>query len=95
MPTIDTFEIAIKNSDDEKKFKEGTKMIYTELMSVLKSEGLEKIEALNKQFDPYLHEAMIAVESKDCEKDTVTEVIQEGYKFKDKVLRHSKVKISK
>ncbi len=95
LPIIDTFEIAIKNSDDEKKFKEGTVMIYNEIMSVLKSEGLKKIEALNKQFDPYLHEAMMAVEKKESEKDTIIEVLQEGYMLKDRVLRHSKVKISK
>ena len=95
LPIIDTFEIAIKDDCDSEKFKEGTKLIYAELMSMLKNEGLEKINALGKQFDSNIHDAMIAVDSKDCEKDTVIEVLQEGYKLKDIILRHAKVKISK
>ncbi len=95
LPIIDTFEIAIKNSQDAEKFKQGTELIYAELMSTLKNEGLSKIDAKDKQFDPYLHEAMMAVEAKDKKKDTIIEVLQEGYKLKERVLRHSKVKIAR
>lgn len=95
LPIIDTFEIAIKNSQDLQKYKEGTELIYVELMSALKNEGLQKIEAKGKTLDPYLHDAMMAVEAKDTKPDTIIEVLQEGYKLKDRVIRHSKVKIAK
>ena len=94
LPIIDTFEIALKDSCTPEKFREGAKLIYVELMTTLKNEGVRKIDALNKNFDPNYHDAMIAVDA-DCEKDKVVEVLQEGYMLKDKVLRHSKVKISK
>jgi molecular chaperone GrpE len=95
LPIIDTFEIALKDTCDSDKFKEGAKLIYAELMGMLRNEGVEKINSLGKQFDPNFHDAMLAVESKDSKKDMVVEVLQEGYRIKDKVLRHSKVKISK
>lgn len=95
LPIIDTFEIAIKNSKDPEKFRKGMELIYAELMSVLKNEGVRKIDAAGKQLDPYLHDAMMAVEAKDKSKDTIIEVLQEGYKLKDRVIRHSKVKIAK
>jgi len=95
LPIIDTFEIAIKNSNDLEKYKEGTELIYAELMNVLKNEGVQKIDAKGKTLDPYLHDAMMAVEVKNTKPDTIVEVLQEGYKLKDRVIRHSKVKISK
>lgn len=95
LPIIDTFEIAIKNSEDLQKYKEGTELIYSELMSILKNEGLQKIEAKGKQLDPTYHDAMMAVESKNTKPDQIIEVLQEGYQLKDRIIRHSKVKIAK
>lgn len=95
LPSIDTFEIAIKDSCDAEKFREGVSLIYAELINTLKNEGLRKMDSLGKKFDPNYHDAMMAVETKDAEKDVVLEVLQEGYMLKNKVLRHSKVKISK
>ena len=94
LPIIDTFELAVKNSKDQEKFKHGVELIYSELTTLLKNEGLEKIDALGKPLDPHLHDAMLAVESKKAE-NIVLEVLQEGYMLKDKVLRHAKVKVSK
>lgn len=95
LPIIDTFEIAIKNSEDLQKYKEGTDLIYVELMSLLKNEGLQKIEAKGKPLDPAYHDAMMAVEVKGVKPDQIIDVLQEGYKLKDRIIRHSKVKISK
>lgn len=95
LPIIDTFELAIKNTADAEKFKKGMELIYAEMMNLLKSYGVKKIDALGQALNPYLHDAMLAVESKTAEKDTVIEVLQEGYKIKEKVLRHAKVKIAK
>ena len=68
--------------------------MYIQLFNLLESKGLEKIEALDNTFDPYFHEALLQEES-DKEPDTVIEEMQTGYKFKDNVIRTSKVKIAK
>jgi molecular chaperone GrpE len=91
LPVIDSFDLALKNTSDLKKFREGVELIYAELYSLLKSEGLRPIEAVGKKFDPYMHEAMM---KEDSEKDNIVlEDFQKGYMLKDAVLRHSKVKV--
>lgn len=91
--TIDTFEIALRNSDDHEKFVKGMELIYAQLMSALKSEGLRQIEAAGNKFDPYLHEVMLK-QASDKEEGVVLEELQKGYMLNGKVLRYSKVKIS-
>ena len=93
LPTIDTFEIALKSAKDSEKFVKGMEMVYAQLVSTLQSEGLKPIEAAGKKFDPYLHEVMLK-EKSDKDDDIVLEELQKGYMLNDKVLRHSKVKIS-
>ncbi|MCH8003141.1 MAG: nucleotide exchange factor GrpE [Nanoarchaeota archaeon] len=93
LPTIDTFEIALKSTKDNEKFVKGMDMVYAQLMSLLHTEGLKPIEAFGKKFDPYLHEVMLK-EKSDKDEGIVLEELQKGYMLNDKVLRHSKVKVS-
>lgn len=93
LPIVDNFDLAIKHSDNLEDFKKGVELIYTQLKDLLKHKGLEKIEAKGK-FNPYLHEAMMTVES-DKEPGTIVEEFQAGYKLNGKVIRHTKVKVSK
>ena len=93
LPVIDTFEIALKNINDEKKFIKGMEMIYAQLISALEAEGLRPIHAIGKHFDPYFHDVMLKQKS-EKEDGTVLEELQKGYMLNDRVLRHSKVKIS-
>ncbi|MBI2650884.1 nucleotide exchange factor GrpE [Candidatus Woesearchaeota archaeon] len=93
LPILDTFEIALKNTNDREKFVKGMEMVYAQLYSVLQTEGLKPIDALGKKFNPYLHEVMLKQKS-DKESDIVLEELQKGYMLNDKILRHSKVKIS-
>lgn len=93
LPVLDSFEIALKNTSEKEKFIEGMKMIYAQFHSILESEGLMPIEASGQKFDPYKHEVLMKEES-DKPEDTVLEEFQKGYMLNDKVLRHSKVKIS-
>ena len=93
LPVIDSFQIAIKNTENKDQFVQGIKLIYNQLYSTLEGMGLRKIESVGKKFDPYLHDAIIVEES---EKDgIVIEELQKGYIVKDAVIRHSKVKIGK
>ena len=93
LPVLDSFEIALKNTTEKEKFVEGIKIIYAQLYSVLEAEGLKPIKATGEKFDPYKHEVLMKEES-DKPDDTILEEFQKGYMLNDKVLRHSKVKIS-
>ena len=93
LPVLDSFEIALKSTTDKEKFVEGIKMIYAQLHSVLEAEGLRPIKAAGEKFDPYKHEVLMKEES-DKPEETILEEFQKGYMLNDKVLRHSKVKIS-
>jgi molecular chaperone GrpE len=94
LPVLDSFELAIKNKDKSEDFIKGMELVYSQFYSVLKEEGLKPIEALNKKFDPYLHEVMMQEEN-DKEDEIILEEFQKGYMLNDRVLRHSKVKVSK
>jgi len=93
LPLLDSFELALKNKDNKEDFIKGVELIFAQLFSTLKKQGLRQIEAEGKQFDPYLHEVMMQEPS---DKDgIILEELQKGYMLNDKVLRHSKVKIGK
>ena len=94
LPTLDSFEMALKNTSDKEKFIKGVELIFAQLYSLLESEGLRPIKAVGEQFDPYRHEVLMKQES-DKEEDAILEELQKGYMLNDKVLRHSKVKVSK
>ncbi|MEM2536489.1 MAG: nucleotide exchange factor GrpE, partial [Candidatus Hadarchaeales archaeon] len=74
---------------------EGVEMIYKQLLKVLEEEGLEPIQAVGKKFDPFLHEAVDRVEVPGMEEGTVVEELQRGYRFRSKILRASKVRVTK
>lgn len=94
LPIIDSFQLALKSAKDNKEFTKGVELIYSQLVSALENEGLRPINALNQKFDPYKHEALLQ-EEKDGEENVVLEELQKGYMFKDCVLRHAKVRVSK
>lgn len=93
LPILDTFEMALKNTDDKEEFVKGVEMIYSQLFSTFEKIGLKPIDAEGKKFDPYLHEALMQEDS-DKEEGMVIEVFQKGYMLNGRVIRHSKVKIS-
>ncbi|WP_350342503.1 nucleotide exchange factor GrpE [Proteinivorax tanatarense] len=94
LPVLDNFELALQNQQDD-GFRKGVEMILKQFIDILKKEGLQEIEALNKLFDPTLHEAVMQEEKHDVEKDVVIEVMRKGYLLNDKLLRPSMVKVSK
>ncbi len=88
LPVLDSLEQASKHD-------EGTKVLYQQLLDILKGEGLMPIEAIGQKFDPYKHEAFYQLKSEDLEEDTVAEEIQKGYLLDCKVIRFSKVAVAK
>ena len=94
LPVLDSFELALRNNKDHEKFLKGVELIYAQLYSLLEAEGLRPIKAEGQIFNPYNHEVLMSKET-DKEEGIVLEELQKGYMLNDKVLRHSKVKVSK
>jgi len=97
LPTLDAFEMALKNKQQggEEKFRSGMEMIFNQFKQALADAGLRPIDCLGKQFDPYKHEALLQEECENSKEDKILQELQKGYMLNDLVLRHSKVKISK
>ncbi|MFA5696465.1 MAG: nucleotide exchange factor GrpE [Bacilli bacterium] len=100
LPTIDNFERAIKmddtNLDDElSKFLEGFKLIYSSMISILKEMNLKEIEALDKEFDPRYHNAVLTNCDPNKADNIVLEVLQKGYMLEDKLIRPAMVSVNK
>ena len=94
LPVIDNFELALKNSSAEKEhLLNALELIYAQLNTLLENNGIAAIETENKEFDRYLHEALIKVES-DKPENTILEELQKGFTLNGQVIRHAKVKIS-
>lgn len=96
--TLDNFQRALdsaKTSNDYENFHKGVELIYTHMKDILIKEGLNEIEALGKQFDPNFHEAVTQAESDKYKEGTVMEEISKGYMLNDRLLRASKVVVSK
>lgn len=94
---LDNFELGLMNEMEDGKLKayaKGFEMIRRDLMESLKDEGLKVIEPTEEPFDPMYHQA-VSKEPKDgVESNTVIEVYQKGYMFKDRVIRPAMVKVS-
>ena len=92
---LDELEAALLSLKDKSAEEvKGLRMIYTKIKDLLLKEGLNQIEAEGKLFDPHLHEALCFEERDDLEEHSVIEVIQQGYRYGDKLLRPAKVKVS-
>ena len=104
VPVLDSFEAAIKSvtekiesdnaSPDLATFNEGVQLVHKQLLSALKTHGLIPIEAIGETFDPYRHEALMAVTSDDIPADKVIEEFRCGYMLHTRVLRASQVVVS-
>ena len=100
LPIVDNFERAISmddtNLEDEvSKFLSGFKMIYGNLNSTLQGYEVVAMDILNQPFDPNTMEAVLVEEVEGMESNIVIDVLQKGYTYKGKVIRHAMVKVSK
>ena len=78
-----------------KNLIEGLLMVKKELSTALEKNGIEKIDTLNKKFDPNLHQAMMEIENSDLDEGVVVQEIQTGYMMHDRLLRPAMVGVSK
>lgn len=90
-----TLELAESGHEDLAAFLKGVEMILAHLYEMLKAYGVVPIEAQGKLFDPHYHEALMQAEDKELPEHTIVEELQKGYLLNDRVIRTSKVKVSK
>ena len=97
LPVIDNFERGLATVPEDEKdgaFADGMNKIYKQIVKQLEDLGVTPIEAVGKEFDPNLHNAVMQVESEEFESGIVAQELQKGYMFHDTVLRHSMVAVS-
>src|SRR5437870_2072370 len=95
LEVLDEFDLALMAAErkpDFEKFLHGVELVYAKLMDILRSEGLERIEAQGKPFDPEYHEALMQSGEGDGE-PVVADVFRPGYTLKGRVLRPAGVKV--
>lgn len=96
LPVVDNFERALDAASDEEKetpFVQGIDKIYKHMMTTLEEIGVTPIDAVGKEFDPNLHNAVMHDEDEEMDENIVAEQFQKGYMYKENVVRHSMVKV--
>ena len=96
---VDNFERAIKLDDNDltdelSKFLDGFKMMYANLMEILKKFGVEEINRVGEVFDPSQEQALMTDSIEEMDDDVVTEVLLKGYKINGRVIRPASVKVN-
>lgn len=102
LDVLDDFDRAVKGQpgageggETLTKWAEGIGLIYRKFQAVLDAEGVTRIEAEGKPFDPTFHEAVVHAESDAHPSGHVVEVLRHGYKLGDRVIRPALVKVAK
>ena len=96
LEVLDEFELALMAAEqrpDFEKFLHGVELVYAKLVETLKSEGLERIDAEGKLFDPERHEALMGSGAGDGE-PVVADVLRQGYVLKGRVVRPAGVRVT-
>jgi molecular chaperone GrpE len=96
LEVLDEFELALMAAEqrpDFEKFLHGVELVYAKLVETLKSEGLERIDAEGKPFDPERHEALMGSGAGDGE-PVVADVLRQGYVLKGRVVRPAGVRVT-
>lgn len=94
LPVLDNFELALKHTSNEKDFVKGIELVYAQLLEIIGKLGVKPIKALGEKFNPELHEVLMSEESKK-DKNKIIEVFQMGYALNGRIIRTSKVKVTR
>ncbi len=94
LPIIDSFELALRSSNEKSEFRNGVDLIYKQLQDALLKLGVQPVPAKGEQFDPRVHEAIEMVETHDARDQEVLEELQRGYKLRERLLRPAMVKVA-
>ena len=94
LPVVDNFERGLAQATEGDPFAEGMEKIYKQLTTTLESLGVEPIEAVDKEFNPELHNAVMHVDDESVGENIIVVELQKGYTYKGFVVRHSMVKVA-
>jgi molecular chaperone GrpE len=99
LSVVDHLGLALKHAAEGGEtiqgLREGVELVYKQLRDVLEKFGIKAFSAAGQPFDPARHDAMMQAVTDEVPENTVVQVMQEGYLYHDKVLRHAKVSVSK
>jgi molecular chaperone GrpE len=98
LEVVDDLERAMKNCPTEiasTEWAQGIELIYRKLLSLLEAEGVTKIEAEGQPFDPNLHEAISHEEAEGYQEGQIIEVVKQGYRVGERVLRPALVRVAR
>ncbi len=99
LSVLDHLGLACKHAGDSngtvQALQEGVELVYKQFRDVLEKFGVKSFAAEGEPFDPVRHDALMQVVKEDVPENTVVQVLQDGYQYYDKVLRHAKVGVSK
>ncbi|MBU0571214.1 MAG: nucleotide exchange factor GrpE [Candidatus Omnitrophica bacterium] len=97
-PIVDNFDMALlamDKAEDKEAVMDGIKLVQNEFHKVLEDNGVEKIKTDGEEFDPHVHEAVLAVETDEHPDGMIVEEVRTGYKLNDRLLRPAQVKVAK
>ncbi|KEF38126.1 molecular chaperone GrpE (heat shock protein) [Schinkia azotoformans MEV2011] len=97
LPALDNFDRALNieaKEEETLQLLKGVEMVHRQLLDALKTEGLDIIDAVGKEFDPNFHQAVMQVEDSNYESNIVVDELQKGYILKDRVIRPTMVKVN-
>lgn len=95
LPVVDSLKRAAEFAEgDEQSLQTGLQMVLRQLEDSFRQLGVETIEDVGHPFDPDLHNAVLHVEDETAGENMVVECLQQGYRIKEKVIRHSMVKVA-
>ncbi|MFA5423945.1 MAG: nucleotide exchange factor GrpE [Phycisphaerae bacterium] len=98
LPVMDNFEHTLAHFESAENIEDvvkGVKIIYDQMLAILKSLDVEQITALGEKFDPEIHQAMLQQSDEDEEDGVVLEEFQKGYKLGGRVIRPARVVVNK
>ena len=94
LPVLDNLENAAKVETEDENYKQGIELVLKQFKDVLKSKGIEEIEAIGTTFDPELHEAVGSIQDDNLGEKEIAQEYRKGYKIGSKVIRHSMVVVA-
>jgi len=98
LEVLDEFELALMAAErkpDLDRFLHGVELVYAKLLETLRSEGLERIDAQGKPFDPSMHEALMQSGEAEGDESFVADVLRQGYTLRGHVIRPAGVKVGR
>ena len=94
LPVFDNFERALDAETQDEKYKQGVEMIYKQFGDALKKLGVEVMDLEGKEFDPNVATAVSTIDNPDLGENVIAQVLQNGYKLGEKVIRHAMVVVA-